>query len=127
MNYRVYEVEEAISEMDLSEVEDDIVETDEGIQLVVSGWYVYIPELNLNLREGMVCIWDEEEKLFMPDFAVTVIYESDIKNKEWIYYEQEGFVVALANWLKGRLPVEQIEQPGCEIVIPQEDAVANNN
>lgn len=126
MNYRVYEVEEAISEIDLSEVEDDIVETDEGIQLVVSGWYVYIPELNLNLREGMVCIWDEKEKLFMPDFAVTVIYESDIKNREWIYYEQEG-VVALANWLKGRLPVEKIEQLRCEIVIPQEDTEANNN
>ncbi|NMA74869.1 MAG: hypothetical protein GX963_12075 [Bacteroidales bacterium] len=127
MNYRVYEVEEAISEMDLSEVEDDIVETDDGIQLVVSGWYVYIPELNLNLREGMVCIWDEKEKLFMPDFAVTVIYESDIKNKEWIYYEQEGFVVALANWLNGRLPVEQIEQLKCEIIIPQKNVEANNN
>ena len=126
MNYRVYEVEGIISKMDLSEVEDDIVETDEGIQLVVSGWYVYIPELNLNLREGMVCIWDEKEKLFMPDFAVTVIYESDIKNREWIYYEQEG-VVALANWLKGRLPVEKIEQLRCEIVIPQQDAEANNN
>ena len=49
--------------------------------------YVNIPELNLNLREGVVCIWDDEEKLFMPDFAVTVIYEGDIESKDWIYYE----------------------------------------
>lgn len=118
MNYRIYEVEEVLSEMDLSEVEDDIAETDEDMQLVISGWHVHIPELNLNLREGVVCIWDEEEKLFMPDFAVTVIYEGDIENKEWIYYEQDGFAVTLAYWLNGRLSVEQIEQLRCEIVIP---------
>ena len=127
MKYRIHEVEEVISVMDLSEVEDDIAETDEDIQLVISGWYVNIPELNLNLREGMVCIWDEEEKLFMPDFAVTVIYEGDIEGKDWIYYEQDGFVVTLANWLNGRLPVEQIEQLRCEIVIPQQVVVTNNN
>ena len=127
MKYRIHEVEEVISVMDLSEVEDDIAETDEDIQLVISGWYVNIPELNLNLREGMVCIWDEEEKLFMPDLAVTVIYEGDIEGKDWIYCEQDGFVVTLANWLNGRLPVEQIEQLRCEIVIPQQVVVTNNN
>lgn len=127
MKYRIYEVEEMISEMDLSEVEDDIAETDEDMQLVISGWYMNIPELNLKLREGVVCIWNEEEKLFMPDFAVTVIYEGDIEGKGWIYYEQDGFVVTLANWLNGRLPVEQIEQLRCEIVIQQQDVVANNN
>ena len=56
MKYRIYEMEEMISEMDLSEVEDDIAETDEDMQLVISGWYVNIPELSLNLREGVVCI-----------------------------------------------------------------------
>lgn len=75
----------------------------------------------------MVCIWDDEEKLFMPDFAVTVIYEGDIESKGWIYYEQDGFVITLANWLNGRLQVEQIEQLRCEIMIPQQDIVANNN
>lgn len=127
MMYRIYEVEKVISEMDLLEVEDDIAETEEVMQLVISGWYVTIPELNLNLREGVVCVWDEEEKLFMPDFAVSVIYEGEIDSKEWLYYEQDGFVVTLANWLNGRLPVEQIEQLRCEIVIPQKDVVANNN
>lgn len=127
MNYRIYEIEEVISEMDLSELEDDIAETDEDMQLVISGWNVHIVELNLNLREGMVCIWDEEEKLFMPDLAVTVIYEGDIENKEWIYYEQDGFVVTLANWLNGRLPVDQIEQLKCEIIIPKKNVETNSN
>lgn len=85
MNYRIYEVKEVISEMDLSEVEYDIAETDEDKQLVISGLYVHIPNLNLNLREGVVCIWDEEE-MYMPD-TVTVIYEGDIEVKDWIYYE----------------------------------------
>ena len=125
--YRLYEVEEVIAEMDTLDVEDDIAETDEDMQLVISGWYVIIPELNLYLREGVVCIWDEEEKLFMPDFAVTVVYEGDIESKEWLYYEQDGFVVTLANWLNGRLPVEHIEQLRCEIVIPQQSVDANNN
>ncbi|MEQ7140426.1 hypothetical protein ABQD81_16865 [Enterococcus casseliflavus] len=40
MMYRIYEIEEVISEMDLLEVEDDIAETDEDMQLVISGWYV---------------------------------------------------------------------------------------
>lgn len=127
MKFRIYEVEEVISEMDLSEVEDDIAETDEDMQLVISGWYVNIPELNINLREGVACILDGEEKLFMPDFAVTVIYEGDIEGKEWIYFEQDGFVVTLENWLNGRLPVEQIEQLRCEVVIPQKVVVVNNN
>ena len=61
--YRLYEVEEAIAEMDTLDVEDDIAETDEDMQLVISGWYVIIPELNLYLREGVVCIWDEEEEM----------------------------------------------------------------
>ena len=149
MKYRIYEVEEVISEMDLSEVEDDIAETDEDMQLVISGWYVKIPELNLYLREGVVCIWDEEEKLFMPDFAVTVIYEGEIESNDSrigysvinelgessqasfptnpLYYGRDGFIVTLASWLNGRLPVEQIEQLRCEIVIPQHDVVTNNN
>lgn len=127
MNYRIYEIEEVISEMDLSEVEDDIVEIDADKQLVISGWYVYIPELNLKLREGVVCIWDDDEKLFMPDFAITVFYEGDIESKERIYYLLDGFVVTLANWLNGRLPMEEIEQLRCEIVVPQQDVVAINN
>lgn len=116
--YRLCEVEDAIAKMNTSEVADDIAETDDNMQLVISGWYVHIPELSLNLREGIAGIWDGEEHLFMPDFAVTVVYEGDVENKEWLYCEQDGFVTALEKWLKGRLPVEEIEQMRCEIVIP---------
>jgi hypothetical protein len=117
--YRLCEVEEAVSEMDMAEIPDDIVETEDEIQLVVSGWSVYVESLNLSLREGVVCIWDEEEEMFLPDYAVTVVYEGEIAQNEWLYYEQDGFAVTLANWLNGRLPMEQIEQLWCELIMPE--------
>ena len=72
--YRLCDVEEAVSEMDeLIDVDDDIAEIDDDMQLVISGWSVYIESLNITLRQGVACIWDEEEGLFMPDFDVTIV------------------------------------------------------
>lgn len=51
--YRLCDVEEAITELDVSEVPDDIAETTDDMQLVISGWSGYIKELNLTLREGL--------------------------------------------------------------------------
>lgn len=120
--YRLFEIEDVLADMDTSEVDDDIAETEEDYQIVVSGVVIFVEKLNLCLRQGVVCNWDEEEKMFMPDFAVTVIYESESNCEEWIYFEQDGFVTTMANWLSGRMPVEQIEQLWCEIIMPD-----NNN
>ncbi|MDD3139290.1 MAG: hypothetical protein PHX08_10005 [Lachnospiraceae bacterium] len=139
--YRLYEVENVVADMGTSDVADDIAETEEDTQLVISGWYVHIPNLNLNLHEGVVCIWDDEGGLFMPEFAVTVIHEGNFESKvfrteeesvcnesdectdaflsaDYLYYEQEGFVDTLVNWLNGRLSMEQIEQLRCELIVP---------
>ncbi len=120
--YRLFEIEDVLADMDTSEVDDDIAETEEDYQIVVSGVVIFVEKLNLCLRQGVVCNWDEEEKMFMPDFAVTVIYESESNGEEWIYFEQDGFVTTMANWLSGRMSVEQIEQLWCEIIMPD-----NNN
>ena len=122
--YRLCDVEEAVSEMDEHiDVDDDIAEIDDDMQLVISGWYVYIESLNLSLRQGVACIWDEEEGLFMPDFDVTIVYEGNIETQEWLYYEQDGMVVTLGNWLNGRLSCGQIEQLWCELIIPEQNKV----
>ena len=42
-------------------------------------------------------------------------------HKEWLYYEQDGMVVTLGNWLNGRLSCEQIEQLWCELIIPEQN------
>ena len=94
--YRLGEIEEAVAEMEeLIDIEDDIAEIDDDFQIVVSGWSVYVESLNLTLRQGIACVWDAEEGLFMPDFDVTIVYEGNIETQEWLYYEQDGMVVTL--------------------------------
>lgn len=98
---RLGEVEEFISEMDFFDVADDIAETEEDIQLIVSGWWVFLPQLNLQLHEGILCNWDEEEQMFMPDVAVTVVYEADADRTEYIYFEpgrHDSNSLQLAEW-----------------------------
>ena len=116
--YRLGDIEEIISEMEFEDRCDEIVEIDDDLQLVISGWYVVVPSLSLTLRAGVACAFDEEAGMFMPDFDVTVLYKDEIVADKWIYYEQDGFTVTLANWLNGRLPISNIETLECYLVIP---------
>ena len=92
--YRLGEVEDIIAGMELMEVPDDIMESDVDYQIVISGWWVHIPELGLNLHEGVFCNYDGEEGGYLPDFAITVVKEEG--QEEWIYYEQDGFLITLS-------------------------------
>ena len=116
--YRLGEIEEIISEMEFEDRCDEIVEIDDDLQLLISGWDVVVPSLSLTLRAGVACAFDEEAGMFMPDFDVTVLYEDELMADKWIYYEQDGFTVTLANWLNGRLPISNIETLECYLVIP---------
>lgn len=119
--YRLGEVEEAVSEMELYDVSDDIMESDEDYQIVISGWQVYIPELGIALHEGVFCNYDEKEQAYLPDFSVTIIKEAaekETKEGDWLYYEQDGFVITLANYLDGKVDINRIEQLSCFIRIP---------
>ncbi|MCQ4754680.1 MAG: hypothetical protein PHD56_06500 [Anaerostipes sp.] len=137
--YRIEEIEEVLAEMDFSDVDDDIAEIDEDFMIQVSGWYLFIPALGITVREGVACVFDEEEKMFMPDFDVTVLYEGEVdagnsrigdsvvrKSGEceqapipadFLYYEQDGIVITLANWLNGRMQIEAIEKLECVLKI----------
>lgn len=117
--YRLGEVEEILAEMEqLAEVPDDCLESDEDCQIVISGWQVHIPELGLNLHEGIYCNYDEEEGGYLPDFAITVVKEEG--QDEWLYYEQDGFLITLANFLHGKteLDLGQLGQLSCFIRMP---------
>ena len=116
MRFRLFEAEDKVSEMELV-TDYTVAEVDDNMELVLSGWWVYIPDLNISLRQGTVCIWDEEEKIFMPDFDVTVIYEGNVTESEWLYYAQDGFIMTLVNWLNGRLDMEILEQLWCELIV----------
>lgn len=117
---RLEEVEQIMEEMDLYDVADDILDLEDGYQLVLSGWYVVIPELRIRLHEGVVGYWDDELKDYMPDFGVTVVFPEDPAEKEYLYFEQDGMVVTMANWLSGRKSIDAIEQLKCKIVIPHD-------
>jgi hypothetical protein len=117
--YRLGEVEETLAVMEqLAEVPDDIMESDEDYQIVISGWQVHIPELGLNLHEGIYCNYDEEEGGYLPDFAITVVKEEG--QEEWLYFEQDGFLITLANFLHGKtdLDLGQLGQLSCFIRMP---------
>lgn len=115
--YRLGEVEDIISEMDTTEIDDDIVLTEDKMEIVISGWYVYISSLNLRLHVGIVGMWDEEMNGFMPDFAATILYEGKNRNEEYLYFEQGGFVSTVTNWLQGKMRIEEIEQLKCEVCL----------
>ena len=122
-NYLLGKVEEAVSEMDLSEVPDSIIETDEGSMLVVSGWWIFIPLLNMYLREGIVCAFDKDEQDYLPDFSVTVLMESELEVDGWIYFEQDGFAISLANYLNGRMEFTDIDSLECVLCLPDDTQI----
>ncbi|MDD2981652.1 MAG: hypothetical protein PHN80_17080 [Hespellia sp.] len=115
--YFIGDIEEVLAEMDFSDVDDDIAEIDEDFIIQVSGWYLVIPSLGITVREGVACVFDEEEQMFMPDFDVTVLYEGEVDAGTWMYYEQDGIVITLANWLNGRMQIEAIERLECVLKI----------
>ena len=118
-------MEEILAEMEeLAEVPDDIMESGEDYQIVISGWRVHIPELGLDMHEGIFCNYDKEEGGYLPDFAVTVVKEEGQAEGEWIYYEQDGFVITLANYLHGKTDLTHLEQLFCFIRMPEESLPA---
>lgn len=117
-SYRQGEVEKVMQNLIKLDVPDDAMEGKEDYQIVISGWWVQIPELGIQLYEGTYCNFDENEQEYMPDFSITVIKEEG--EADWIYYEQEGFLITLSNWLHGREEIERLEQMLCFICKPNE-------
>ncbi len=119
-SYRMSDIEEVISEFDDVDIPEDVLEIDDDFRIVVEGWYVYLPSLNLSLRMGIACVLDEECGEYMPDFDVTVVYEGQLEDDMWLYYEQDGMAVTLGNWLNGRLSMDEILNLECRLVVPEE-------
>lgn len=123
LKYRLGELEEKLSELDFEERCEEFVEVDENLLLIVSDWYVEVPSLALSFRMGVACVNDDEAEMYMPDFDITVLYEGELEADKWIYYEQDGFVVTLANWLNSRLTLSDIESLECCLVVPDEETI----
>ncbi len=86
---RLRNVEEIISEMDLFYVADDILECDEDYRIVISGWWVHIPELGINLREGVFCNYDETEKSIFLTLQLPSLWKREQRKNRMAY----GFIM----------------------------------
>lgn len=116
--YKVGSVEEAVFMMDMDDLPGDIVKiADPGGEhvMVISSWWVHIPEWGINLHQGAICI-SEGEKIGLPDRYVTVIQEAG--GKRWLYYVEAGFVLTLYHWLKGAYQEPAIKGIPCYIRKP---------
>lgn len=119
--YKLGMVEEIVNEMDLHNVPDDIIESGQDCQIVISGWRVHVPKLRINLHQGVLCRYDGEEQAYLPDYAVTVITKPAgeiVTEGEWVYYEQNGFVLTLVDYLHGDMDISRAEQLPCFIRVP---------
>ena len=122
--YRLGKVEDILTEMDLSEVADDVVDIDGEGQIVISGWHVFVPKLDIRVHQGIVGYWDKEMQGYMPELLVTVVLEGKPEHQDYIHLGRGGMVATMTNWLQGRLAVDEIEQLRCKIVIPDDIFIA---
>ena len=115
---RVKDAERQLIEMDLDDVSDDVAEIDDGIQIVISGYYLLIPELNIQIHKGILCVFEQEVNMYMPDEAVTLIIEVNGQEAEHICYKQDGIIGTLYDWGQGKISLDRIENMWCEIIVP---------
>lgn len=115
---RVSEAERIIEETDFDDVPDDTAELQGGLQIVISGYYLLIPVLKIQLHEGLICVFDKEANMYMPDEAVTVIIAVTGQEAESICYKQDGIIGTLYDWGQGKMSLDKIENLWCEIIVP---------
>lgn len=115
---RVSEAERIIDEIDFDDVPDDTAELEGGLQIVISGYYLLIPVLKIQLHKGFICVFDKEANMYMPDEAVTVIIDATGQEAESICYKQDGIIGTLYDWGKGKMSLDRIENLWCEIIVP---------
>lgn len=108
-------VEEEIFMMGLDYLPSDIaeIETLVGPQtLIISGWWVHVPELGINVHQGAICKYGEEKEV-LPESLVTVLKMCD--ETQWFYYEEADFISVLLHWLDGAYPEQVIRGMPCYI------------
>lgn len=117
---KLSEIEDVAAEMEeLLYVKNEIIQEEEKeYQISREGWWVEIPSLSLCLHEGVFLVYDEEEQEYLPDFSITIIRETG--QEGWLYFEQDGMLVSLANFMAGKCSMEEIQNMECILHIPKE-------
>ena len=105
-------------EITADDAENEIISVD-GIRVV-------IPALHVSMRQGEVCIYDPEEERYMADYSVTILYEeNETDPQRYLYWEQNGFQVALFNFFRNDdFSMNELGELKCIVEIEQEAPVA---
>lgn len=114
--YRLREAEEIVKGQQYACMDDDIAEA-ENEWLMISRWGIKLPEYALVLRRGIICVWDEEAGMHLPDEMVTVIQVEAYE--EEFFYLRAGLSEAVSIWLDGGLSVSEAGELRCRIECPE--------
>lgn len=117
MKCRLKEVEELIEKLDTSDVNEDLIEIDANRMIWLKGFEIVIAEISINIRKGVICIWDEEAQIYLPDEPITILYHGSLEENKPINYCEADVITTLEEWFKDGKAVNKIEQFMCEIKI----------
>lgn len=114
-SYCLGTVEEELFMMDFDYFPGDVAEivTPKGSKiLLISVWWVFVPELGVNVYQGAICKGEGEMEL-LPELCVTIIkaYNEPL----WLYYEEADIITTLFHWLKGQYSEQTLEGMPCYI------------
>lgn len=96
-----------------------IVEEDSDYRIIAYSYVVYVQELDVALASGIYENWSEDTGDFEADFALTLVYkgfDSSLSEK-WDYWEQDDFIITLANYFRGKYSPDELAEMKCEIIM----------
>lgn len=125
-NAKVSEVEDIIDEFyendGAFDLDDDPIEIqkDENSIISLDGPEITIPDLDISLRTGtMLYKSDDEDEEYEPDWSLTIIYNMGGSPEKYLYYEQDGILTTLHNYLNmvKDKPNKDLSEMDCSIDI----------
>ena len=92
-----------------------VVEEDEDFMLMADLMYIYIPSLSLYVRFGLMSTRDGDGE-WSPDVSLTFVYDQVEDIKRYLYYESDGVLCTLHNFLTSKGNAVDLYELECEIV-----------
>ena len=91
-------LENSIMEYDTKAYIVDLQDCDDKIYVL--GYRILFPSVNYSMRSGLyLCKYENEDDL-VGDFSLSLVYDYDEDDPaQWIYWEQDGEIVSLYNFL----------------------------
>lgn len=115
--YLLSQIEEVLAGLDGENYPDDLIETDMD-PVVVSSISLYIPQLDLFVKQGVSCIYDTKNKACLPMDGVTILYSEEGMEQNWLLMNRAGIFETVEQWLLDQNKNIHAEDLTCEIILP---------